>query len=78
MDRTREEVSPEIAGDLEEAEMTIKEIGQHILAVLIEGDDETGTTTPEYNDIEILIWLRELETGGTTTTEEVINGDLQE
>ena len=74
LDKAQEEVSPEIAGDLAEAEATIKEIGQQILAVLTEDNQEIGTTTPDYDDTEILTWLRELESGETTTTEEVING----
>ena len=71
LDKVKENASSDIKNELVEADETIKDIGQQILAVLlVDGEEGMGTTTPGY---EILTFLRELETGGTTTTEEVIN-----
>lgn len=72
LDKAQENAPSDIKEDLAEAEETIKGINQQILAVLTADNQEMGTTTPDMN-IEILIFLRELESGGTTTTEEVVN-----
>lgn len=74
LDRTKEEAPAEIKEDLAEAEKTIEEINNQILAVLTgEGEkigQEIGTTTP---DQEILIFLEETDLGTITTTEEIIH-----
>lgn len=70
LDKAQENAPSDIKEDLAKAEETIKEFSQQILAVLTADNQETGTTTP---DQEILIFLRELESGETTTTEEIIN-----
>ncbi|MEA2113177.1 MAG: DUF5667 domain-containing protein [Patescibacteria group bacterium] len=70
LDKAQENAPSDIKEDLAQAEETIKDINQQILAVLTADSYEVGTTTPDH---EILIFLRELESGGTTTTEERAN-----
>jgi hypothetical protein len=74
LNKTKEEVSSVVQADLTEAEKVIEEINHQILTVLVGADgeetDETATTTDE----EILILLKETESGSVTTSKEIING----
>ena len=72
--QTREEVSLEVQNELAEAEKAIEEINQQILAVLVQDIQESAegeAVTPA--DEEILIFLKEMDDGTITTTEEIIN-----
>lgn len=75
LDKTKGIMPSEAEDDIAEAEKAINEINQKILAALAKTEKEqepeaNATSTP---DEEILIFLKEIE-GGVTTTGKVING----
>jgi len=63
----------EIKDELVEAEKAIEEISDQVLTVLAKDRDTLDAETSEI-DQEVLIFLKEMEDGTITTTEEVING----
>ena len=63
----------EMKDELAEAEKTIEEISDQVLTVLVKDRDTLNAETSEI-DQEVLIFLKEMEDGTITTTEEVING----
>ncbi|MBU1255515.1 hypothetical protein KKH35_01440 [Patescibacteria group bacterium] len=62
----------EVKDELAEAEKTIEEISGQVLTVLDRDRDTLDAETLEI-DQEILIFLKEMEDGTITTTEEVVN-----
>ncbi len=69
LDKTKEGMPIEVKGDIDEAEKTIKEISQDILAVLIDNGEENNhnATTTGIIDEEILIFLETV-----TSTDDII------
>jgi hypothetical protein len=74
LNKTKEEVPLDVKDDLAEAEKVIEEINHQILAALTKDSQESaeGTATTTL-DQEVLIFLKEIEPGVMTTTEEIIN-----
>jgi len=69
LERTKEEAPIEIEGDIAEAEKSIEEINEEILAVLIgDAENEEVATSTEIIDEEILIFLETV----TSTDEEIV------
>jgi len=72
--QNREDVSLEVQNELAEAEKVIEEINHQVLTVLVKDSRRnTEGTVISPDDEEILIFLKELESGIITTTEEIIN-----